>query len=205
MSQEKPPHQNPALPDFWEHRYRNGVTPWDLGDVPAALRDFAAGSPSRRTLIPGCGKAHEAGYLASLGWDVTALDFSPAAIEAARQTLGEDGRDWPGRLVCADFFDFDPGERFDLVYERAFLCALPRRMWPGYAPRVAGLLVPGGLLAGFFYFGDEPKGPPFGISPDELEALLAPDFERLDDRPVEGADSLPPFSGRERWQVWRRL
>lgn len=201
---DKPPHQNPALPDFWEYRYRSGVTPWDLGDVPPALRVFAAAQGLPRTLIPGCGKAHEAGYLAGLGWDVTALDFSPAAIAAARETLGEDGRDWAGRLVCDDFFTFSPGAPFDLVYERAFLCALPRRLWPGYAPRLAELLRPGGLLAGFFYFSDEPKGPPFGIDPGQLSTLLAACFDLVEDLPVEGGDSLPRFAGRERWQVWRR-
>ena len=39
----KPPQQRPELPDFWEHRFRNGVTPWDAGRAPQALQRFAAG------------------------------------------------------------------------------------------------------------------------------------------------------------------
>jgi hypothetical protein len=65
------------------------------------------------------------------------------------------------------------------------------------------LLGPGGLLAGFFYFADEPKGPPFGARPEELAALLAPWFGRGGDLEVE--DSIALFRGRERWQVWQRL
>ena len=43
------------------------------------------------------------------------------------------------------------------------LCALPRAMWPRVAARWAELLPPGGRLAGFFFFDDVAKGPPFGI------------------------------------------
>jgi SAM-dependent methyltransferase len=196
---DKPPHQNPDLPDFWDHRFRNAVTPWDAGGVPAALAAFARGHQGgRRVLIPGCGTGWEARHLAERGFDVTALDFSAEAIAAARATLGPHAH----CLVHADFFAFDPGSAFDVVYERTFLCALPRRRWPQYAGRVASLLKPRGVLAGFFFFGDEPKGPPFGTRPEGLESLLGPFFAREDDRAVD--DSIPLFRGRERWQVWRR-
>ena len=102
----------------------------------------------------------------------------------------------------ADFFDFDAGAPYDLIYERAFLCALPRKMWAGYAPRCASLLKPGGSIAGFYFFADKPKGPPFGTSQAELDALLVPTFRRIDDRPV--GDSIEVFRGKERWQVWRK-
>lgn len=196
---DKPDHQRPELPDFWDKRFREGITPWNAGRIPQALADYAERRHDRpHTLIPGCGHAWEAGWLAARGWDVTALDFSPTAVEAAREVLG----DWPGRLVCADFFDFVPEQAFDLIYERAFLCAMPRRLWPDYGRRMHTLLAPEGVLAGVFFFGEDPKGPPFGIAPEALDALLAPWFEREEDRAVE--DSLPVFAGRERWQVWRR-
>lgn len=196
---DKPPEQRPELPDFWDKRFREGVMPWDAGRIPDSLRRFAnAQAAPLSTLIPGCGSAWEAAYLAGLGWPVTALDFSEAAIAAAHQVLG----DWPGRLVCADFFTFEPEAPIDLIYERAFLCALPRKLWPAWGERMAWLLPSGGRLAGFFFFRDDPKGPPFGISPEQLDALLAPNFERIEDSAVE--DSIPAFAGMERWQVWRR-
>ena len=129
---------------------------------------------------------------------MTALDFSPAAIDKAREILA----DWPGELLCADFFNFAAAAPYDVVYERASLCALPRKLWPGYGPRLAELVRPGGLLAGFFFFSDEPKGPPFGTSPEALAEMLAPWFELVEDAPA--AASIPVFAGAERWQVWRR-
>lgn len=199
----KPASRDPALPDFWEQRYRDGTTPWDAGGVPRALQDFVASriavqADSPRVLVPGCGNAWEARYLCEQGWDVLALDFSEAAVAGAAQIMGP----WRDRLTLADFFAFATEAPFDIIYERAFLCALPRRLWPGYAARCAELLRPGGRLAGFFYLGGEPKGPPFMIEPCALDTLLAPQFERIEDRPV--ADSLPVFRDRERWQVWRR-
>lgn len=196
---DKPADQRPETPEFWCKRFHAGATPWDAGRVPAALRAFAARQAHpRRTLIPGCGSAWEAGFLAAQGWPVCALDFSPAAVAAAAEQLG----DWPGQLLCADFFTFAPETPPEIIYERAFLCALPRRLWPAWGERMAALLPAGGLLAGFFFLCPDLKGPPFGILPEQLETLLDGRFERIEDAPAE--DSLPVFAGRERWQVWRK-
>ena len=197
---DKADDQRPEHPDFWCKRFGNGVTPWDAGTTPAALCDFAQRQPAPlRTLIPGCGSAWEAAWLAGLGWPVTALDFSPTAVTKARDVLGDAS---PVELVCADFFTYRPAQAPQLIVERAFLCALPRKLWPEWARHIAELLPAGGLLAGFFFLCEQLKGPPFGIQGDELEALLQANFERLEDAPV--ADSIPVFAGRERWQVWRR-
>lgn len=198
MMSDKPAHQNAAEPDFWDKRYRQGTTPWEAGRVPAALVEWAASRPPQRVLVPGCGSAREVEFLCELGWDVTAVDFSEAAVDAARKNLGP----WGDRVQLGDFFTFAAPRPFDVIYERAFLCAIPRRLWQGYGPRCAELLVPGGLLAGFFYFGEDLKGPPFAIEPAQLEVLLVPRFARIEDAPV--ADSIPVFKDRERWQVWQR-
>ncbi len=198
-TQIKAPDQRPEHPDFWDKRFGEGVTPWDAGGVPEAFAGFVAGQAQPlATLIPGCGSAWEAAHLAAAGWPVTALDFSPTAVAKAREVLGPAAVD----LLCADFFTFAPARPIELIYERAFLCALPRKLWADWGRRVAELLPPGGLLAGYFFVCDQPKGPPFGILAEQLEELLAGNFARVEDSPA--GDSLPVFAGRERWQVWRR-
>jgi len=195
----KLPEQRPEHPDFWCKRFGEGSTPWDAGRVPSAFAEFIARQPQTiNTLIPGCGSAWEAAHLAERGWPVTALDFSPGAVATAQQVLGTARVD----LVCADFFTFTPATPYALLYERAFLCALPRKLWADWGRRVAELLPAGGRLAGFFFLCEQAKGPPFGILPGQLEALLATNFELIEDTPV--VDSIPVFAGRERWQVWRR-
>jgi SAM-dependent methyltransferase len=194
------PKRDPGDPEFWDLRYGAGFVPWDAGRVPAQLHALVAGSPApRRVLVPGCGSAWDVRFLAESGWEVLGIDFSDAALAAAREVLGPNA----GRLRHADFFAPLPGEPFELVYERAFLCALPRRMWGDWGRRMAELVAPGGLVAGFFFFADGERGPPFPLhSQAELDALLTPAFERIADQPVP--DSIPVFAGKERWQTWRR-
>jgi SAM-dependent methyltransferase len=192
--------RDPSLPAFWTERFEQHFMPWDKGGVPAALRQFVAQEAVPRvTLIPGCGSGYEVAYLSEAGWDVTAIDFSPAAVVAARSELGP----WATRVVEADFFTFVPKNRPEFIYERAFLCALPRVKWPLVVQRWAELLPAGGLLGGFFFYDDSPKGPPFGAMKSEIEALLKPYFEQIDDQAVN--DSIPVFAGKERWQLWRRI
>ncbi len=196
---DKPADQQPEHPDFWCKRFGQGVTPWDAGRVPEDFAAFiTAQATPMNTLIPGCGSAWEAGFLAMHHWPVTALDFSPVAIDTARSLLGTS----PVDLVCADFFQWQPARPLDLIYERAFLCALPRKLWDDWGKRIAELLPSGGLLAGYFFVCEQLKGPPFGIQPAQLDALLTPNFGCIADKPVN--DSIPIFAGRERWQVWRR-
>lgn len=190
--------RDPNTPAFWDERFRQGYTPWDQAGVPAAFAAFATRMTRTPVLIPGCGSAHEAGWLACAGWTVRAIDFSADAVAAARAQLG------PHAPVVeqADFFAYRPPFVPGWIYERAFLCALPPARRADYAAQMAALLQPGGLLAGFFFFDDSPKGPPFGILRDELDALLGASFELVEDEPV--ADSIPVFAGRERWMSWRR-
>lgn len=184
---------------FWDERFERGFTPWDRGGVPEQLRGFVARADRPlATLIPGCGAAHELAYLSRAGWPVTAIDFSPAAVELARAGAGQ----WADRIEQADFFAWQPRRALDFIYERAFLCALPPRLWPAVAGRWAALLAPGAFLGGFFYFGSGDKGPPFPITPEALDALLTPHFERIEDMAV--TDSIPIFDGKERWQLWQR-
>ncbi|MCG2584982.1 methyltransferase domain-containing protein [Massilia sp. TS11] len=190
--------RDPRDPAFWDERFARGFTPWDRGAVPADLQRFAATEAPLRTLIPGCGTAWELDYLCALGWEVDAIDFAPEAVAQARARHPR----WAVRLHEADFFAWQPAAPLELIYERAFLCAMPRARWPEVVARWAALLPPGGQLAGFFFFDAAPKGPPFGADPAVLQALLQPHFRLEEDGPV--ADSIPVFAGKERWQRWRR-
>ncbi|NUO84993.1 MAG: methyltransferase domain-containing protein [Cupriavidus sp.] len=190
--------RNAGDPAFWDERFKEGFTPWDLGGVPEEFRSFIEGRQPCPTLVPGCGNGWEAAWLFERGWSVTAIDFSPQAVASARRALGPAG----AVVQQGDFFAFTPQPACELIYERAFLCALPPALRAAYGARVAELLPPGGLLAGYFYLGENRGGPPFAMPQAELDALLAPAFERIEDRP--SAAPLPVFQGQERWQVWRR-
>lgn len=191
--------RDPRDPAFWDERFARGFTPWDLQGVPQALQDFVArGGTARTVLIPGCGNGYELVCMLEAGWDATAIDFSPVAVHRARERAGS----WAARIELADFFAWQPPRPLDLIYERAFLCAMPPALWPRVAARWAQLLAPGGELVGFFFFGSSPKGPPFGMQRAALDALLAPCFTLVEEGEV--VDSLPVFGGQERWMRWHR-
>jgi SAM-dependent methyltransferase len=185
-----------SKPEFWDTRYQGGVTPWDAGRAPTRfLQWLASETPGQRVLVPGCGSGYEVQAFAAHGDDVLGIDFADAAIERARR-LG-----LPVRK--ADFFALE-APPFDLVYERTFLCALPRPLWPRWGAREATLVRPSGRLAGFFFFDDNGRGPPFGISMTDLHALLDPAFDLVEDEPIPADQSVPVLAGKERWQVWER-
>lgn len=140
-----------TLPQFWSTRYAARRTPWDLHGVPEALRGFLARSRAPGSvLIPGCGSGYEVRAFHDAGFDVTALDFSPVAIERAQEVLGP----LSSKVHLGDFFTHDfEDRRFDLIYERTFLCSMPSSRWRDYAARMSALLVPAGRLVGIFLYG----------------------------------------------------
>ncbi len=185
--------------EFWETRYRAGKTPWDFQGVPSLLlRWLNAGHVPGRVLIPGCGSGYELQAFGEAGWDVLGIDYTPAAVERARTHA----RTSIEQVVLADFFTYDFGPiRFDLIYERTFLCALPPDRWPAYVQRIHEALVPGGRLMGFFLFGQQDEPPPYPLDKEQQVTLFGDRFVLESDEDVR--DSLPFFAGRERWQVWR--
>jgi hypothetical protein len=190
--------RDPAQPSFWDERFERGFTPWDQAGVQPQFEAFANAHPGAAVLIPGCGNAWEAGWLAEHGRTVRAIDFASAAVASARAALGKHA----AVVEEADFYTYEPPFVPDWVFERAFLCALPLEQRERYAQRMAALLQPGALLAGYFFIGEPQKGPPFPIVRGELDALLSPYFTLRDDQPAVA--SLPVFEGRERWMTWQR-
>jgi SAM-dependent methyltransferase len=191
--------QDSSLPGFWDTRYRAGVTPWDAGGVPPQLTRWLKVLARARVLVPGCGAGYEVRAFTQAGHEVLGIELSDAAIEAASRALGS----LAAHVRKADYFVFKTAP-FDVVYERAFLCALPRRMWGRWAERTAALLRPGGALAGFFFFDDNERGPPFGVSATRLDELLRPHFALESSVEIAPVESVAVFKGKERWQVWRR-
>jgi SAM-dependent methyltransferase len=193
---------NSSDPEFWTSRYLAGTTPWDFGGVPAALKSFLARSSAPgKVLIPGCGSGYEVQAFHAAGYDVTAIDFSPAAVEQAKKVLGILAE----RIVLGDFFSYDfEQQRFDLIYERTFLCSMPPPRRRNYVNRVADLLLPGGRLIGLFLYDQSSlSGPPFPLTRTEGAQLFNSCFQLIRSEPV--TDSLPLFRDMERWQEWLKL
>jgi len=83
---------------------------------------------------------------ARLGAEVTGVDFSEPAVEAARKLSAESGT--PGRFVVSELYSSPaalPGKQFDVVYTGVgAICWLPDIR--GWAEVVHGFLKPGGTF-----------------------------------------------------------
>ncbi len=189
-------------PAYWEQRYREGYTPWNIGHVSPPLRRFMEDIEDKATriLIPGAGHAHEAAYLHQQGFtQVWVCDWAPSAF----QGLLEEAPDFPrAHLLVADFFALDM--EVDIILEQTFFCAIDPQLRSAYARKAAQLLRPGGILAGLLFAEPfEQPGPPFGGTAAEYRPYFEPYFDilHMDLAP----DSIKPRLGRELFVEMRRV
>ncbi len=99
-----------------------------------------------RALDLGCGPGRNAIHLASLGFEVDAVDLSSTAVVWGEERAREAGADV--RFHCGDAFtaELELG-RYDLVYDSGCLHHLPPHRRVSYRDLLDRVLVPGGHLA----------------------------------------------------------
>ena len=105
----------------WNERYRAGE---QLFDAPVPLVVQFAGSAAGRALDLACGSGRNALYLAELGWQVTAVDGSPVAVDVLRARAAERGLEIDIRVA-----DLERGE-FELHYQPMVDLSAANRVTP---------------------------------------------------------------------------
>jgi SAM-dependent methyltransferase len=121
----------------WDERYRDHDHLWSV-TPNLFVADRLGGTPPGRGLDLAAGEGRNSIWLASLGWDMTAVDFSEVAVDKGR-AQSEDVE-----FVVADVRTWEPEQSFDLILI-AYLHLTP----PDYETVVRhaeGWLVPGGEL-----------------------------------------------------------
>lgn len=165
--------------EFWEQRFTAGNTPWDRGEANPQLGAWLAAGALKpcRILVPGCGSGYEVAALAAVGFEVTALDYAPVAIERTRKQLDAGGL--KATLVEADALAWQPQRPFDAIYEQTCLCALYPDRWRDYADQLHRWLAPGGRLFALFVQFPRPgaaegaiEGPPYHCDINAMCALF---------------------------------
>lgn len=182
--------------EFWNSKYRNNDTGWDLGKVSPPIKDFLDKLENKalRILIPGCGNAYEGEYAHRLGFkNVFLADIAPLALENFAKRVP----DFPtAHLLHEDFFAMN--EKYDLIIEQTFFCAIHPQLRGDYVKKAWSLLNDGGKIVGLL-FNDtlNQDAPPFGGSKTEYENRFSPLFHI---RKMETAShSIKPRAGRELW------
>ncbi|MEZ4247735.1 MAG: methyltransferase domain-containing protein [Polyangiales bacterium] len=195
----------------WDDAWREGRTPWDAGQAAPPLVDLLASGAldgAKNALVPGCGGGWDVFAFAHAGVRGVGLDVAESAAPVFARHRDEAKLDATrARLVVGDFFTFAPAERFDVIWDYTFLCALPPAWRARWAERMDTLLAPKGTLATLIFPathpGPEYVGPPWPLHPDDVRALLLPrGFREL--RMERPARSHPAREGKEWIALWSR-
>ncbi|WP_255572911.1 TPMT family class I SAM-dependent methyltransferase [Hanstruepera marina] len=161
---------------FWDNRYQNNETGWDIGGISTPLKAYAdqLKNKDQKILIPGAGNAYEAEYLWYNGFkNVTVVDWSKTALNNITNRVP----DFPkSQLIHGDFFELH--YTFDLILEQTFFCAINPNLRQEYANKMHQLLNANGKLVGLL-FNDKLNNdhPPFGGSKPEYINYFKPFFE----------------------------
>lgn len=181
--------------EFWDNLYRSNDTGWDQGGVTSPLKNYfdQLKNKNLKILIPGCGNSYEAEYLFQQGFkNVHVLDISPVAIDNFKKRVSS----FPLKQIYNEDF-FKHKEKYDLIIEQTFFCAINPEWRELYAKQMHDLLNRRGKLAGLFFdktiSGNEP--PPFGGTKNEYQKLFSKYFKI--NTLARCKNSIKPRKGRE--------
>jgi SAM-dependent methyltransferase len=186
---------------LYEFIYRMGA-PWDRVGVRKDLIDLVESGRVDANRYPrsvdlGCGSGANAVYLAEHGFASHGVDFSPVAIEQARQRASGAGVEV--ELVVGDLTAGSvPGLEgpFDLLVDFGTLDDLRGDKRRAMAGLITSLARPGSVFLEWCFYGETEELPRFSfkgpsrmyhIAPGELDELFGDSWE------------IEPFSRNEEW------
>ena len=179
---------------FWTHKYETGKTGWDIGYVSTPLKEYIDHLTNKdlKILIPGGGNSYEAEYLINKGFtNICVVDISKQPLKNILLRVPNFPKD---KLRHLNFFDLN--EKYDLILEQTFFCALPPSFRRQYVEKMKDLLKPNGRLVGLlFNIALNDDHPPFGGSEVEYRSLFEGSFQI--DKMEIAYNSIPERFGKE--------
>ncbi|WP_395066312.1 hypothetical protein [Flavobacterium sp.] len=115
---------------YWEERYKNKETDWDVGEISTPLKEYIdqIKDKSIKVLIPGAGNGYEFEYLLNNGFEnVFVLDFAQSPLDNIQNRVQNCSKN---QLIKSDFFEHD--NQYDLLTEQTFFCALEPSLRENY-------------------------------------------------------------------------
>jgi thiopurine S-methyltransferase len=175
--------------EFWHERWEQNETGFHQVEINSHLLKFWKKLRLPRgslVFVPMCGKSRDMLWLTGQGYRVLGVELSAIAVRAFFMDNRHTFQLMPGSkfdryvaddacILCGDYFDLcrDDLTKVRAVYDRASLIAFPPEMRKRYVNHLATILPLATqiLLVSFDYPRHEMDGPPFSVSPEEVEAL----------------------------------
>lgn len=165
--------------EYWVNRWEEGKTGFHQSDFNEKLVQYFSTfsiSPKQKVFVPLCGKSKDMLWLRQQGLEVHGIELHEKAVEEffTENNLSFDDI----QLSCGDFFSIGDTPRYDFIYDRAALVALPASMRTAYAQKISRITKADGqcLLITYEYNQEELEGPPFSVTEEEVHSLYAKDF-----------------------------
>lgn len=177
--------------DYWEQRYRQQQTGWDIGQPSTPLAEYIDTIENKNAsiLIPGCGNSYEAEYLVEQGFtNLTVIDIAPSPVARLKEKIGS-----KAIVLLQDFFALKGA--YDTILEQTFFCALNPSLRTEYVKQMQKLLKPQGRLAGVLFNKQFETNPPFGGSKEEYEELFSKHLNII--KMEDCYNSIAPRAGTE--------
>lgn len=156
---------------FWNDRYLENNTGWDIGYISSPLKVYfdQLSNKNIKILIPGAGNSYEAEYLHQLGFtNVYVADLSEIPLNNIRKRVPSFPQD---HLIYGNYFDIH--QKFDLIIEQTFFCAINPSLRKKYVKKASQLLNTKGKIVGLlFSIPLNTDHPPFGGNKDEYQNLF---------------------------------
>jgi len=171
---DQPPERSTTEMPDWDAMYREGTPPWETG-MPSGelIRVLDEGLIRPGTALEiGCGTGADAVCLARRGFELTAVDSSPTALERARTRAQQHSA--AIRFVLGDVFEFAPQlEPFDFVYDAGFYHFIRQTDLDRFLDLLWKITRPGSLYLALAGSTDETaEGGPPQVSEDEIRFEL---------------------------------
>lgn len=181
---------------YWQSRWNKGKIGFHMvGGYPGLQKHWKSLSlpDLPNVLVPLSGKSEDVDFLSEHAESVTGVEISEKAIAAFFLERGFKPKIMESHgftiysagnidLWRGDFFRFpvQKNKRYDLIYDKAALIALPEKMRLRYAEKILSIAASSApisyLLHIFEYDESEMNGPPFSVSLKEINALYGSFF-----------------------------
>ncbi len=188
--------------NYWENRYVNKETGWDIGYASPPLIEYCKQIENKSTkiLIPGAGNSYEVDELINMGFEnIYVCDIASTPIQNLKDRLM--GKVEKIKIYHSDFFQLS--DTFDLIIEQTFFCALDPNLRNSYVQKVYDLLRPTGKIIGLLFSSQFSfEGPPYGGTYDEYIGLFDRKFDIHSLSPCK--NSIPPRLGNELFFIFRK-
>ena len=162
---------------FWNIRYQNNQTGWDLGEISNPIKKWFDNQENKKIniLIPGAGKGHEVKYGFENGFgNIFYMDFSSRAADLFKEICPGFPKD---QILTGDFFSLKKPLFFDVIIEQTFFCAIDPVLRPNYVEKTNEILKENGKIIGLLFNREfDTNGPPFGGTEKEYRGLFNSKF-----------------------------